>query len=187
MGKPQLIKNLVWIDLEMTGLDLLNDKIIEIAILVTDKNLNLLDDKGFEAVIGIDQDDIEKMNKEVVKMHTKNGLLDKCLQSNNRLEDVEQQALDYISQFVGRQESPLCGSTIATDRAFLWLKMPKLNEYLHYRNIDSSTLKQLHTIWTDQDSFVKATDDHTALNDIRNSINELKFYRKSFLKVRQDA
>ena len=180
--QKQTIKNLVWLDLEMTGLDLRKDKIIQVAVIVTDTQLNILDEKGFVKYIHIEQEDVDGMEDIVKEMHTKNGVIDKCLKSELTLEEVDKEVVEYISQYIGPKESPLCGNSIGTDRAFIKLNMPFLQKYMHYRNIDVSALKQLYAIWTDKDKYIKETDSHDALDDIKESIKELKYYKEHWLE-----
>lgn len=172
----QVIKNLVWIDIETTGLNLKKDKLIQIAVLVTDINLNLLDDKGYVGYVRITDEDISLMDDFVKDMHTKNGLIEICKRSKLSLEDIDRESTEYISKFVNVKEAPLCGNSIAFDRSFIEYHMPLLTDYLHYRNIDVSTVKQLSNIWKN-DVYKKVESTHEALDDIRQSIEELKYYR----------
>jgi oligoribonuclease len=181
MGK-QVIKNLVWLDLEMTGLDLRKDKIIQVAVIVTDTELNILDEKGFVRYIHIEDHDVEGMEEVVREMHTENGVIEKCLGSEYTLEDVDREVVEYISQFIGPKESPLCGSGIGTDKAFIRLYMPHLMEYIHYKTVDVSTLKTLNRMWS-VDVFEKNVDNHDALDDIREAIREMQYLRETILKI----
>ena len=178
----QTIKNLVWLDLEMTGLDLRKDKIIQVAVIVTDTQLNILDEKGFVKYIHIEQEDVEGMEDIVKEMHTKNGVIEKCLKSEVTLEGVDKEVVKYISQYIGPKESPLCGNGIGTDRAFIKLHMPLLQEYIHYRDLDVTTLKQLSNLWVGN-QYIKETDTHDALDDIRESIGELSYYKDKLLRI----
>jgi oligoribonuclease len=177
----QVINKLVWIDLEMTGLDLRKDKIIQIAVLITDTDLNILDENGYVAYANINQDDVDNMVDIVRDMHTKNGVIEKCLSSELSIEDLDRGAVEYISKFVSPKESPLCGSSIATDRMFIEYNMPLLRDFLHYRNIDVSTVKQLTTMWLGE-LHSKEVDTHDALDDIKESIKELQFYKEKVFK-----
>lgn len=172
----QVIDKLVWIDLEATGLHLKKDKIIEVAVLVTDTKLNLLDEKGYVGFVKITDEDVSLMDDTVRKMHTENGIIEMCKKSSLTLEDIDKGAVDYISQIVERKEAPLCGNSIAFDRAFIGYSMPLLSDYLHYRNIDVSTVKQLSQIWRN-DIYKKAGSTHEALDDIKQSIEELRYYK----------
>ncbi len=178
----QIINKLVWIDLEMTGLDIRKDRIIQIAILITDINLNILDENGFVAYANITQEDISNMKDIVKDMHSKNGVIDKCLNSELSIDDLDKGAVEYISKFVSPKESPLCGSSIATDRMFIEYNMPLLKDFLHYRNIDVSTVKQLITMWLDE-TYLKEIDTHDALDDIKESIKELRLYKERIFKI----
>jgi oligoribonuclease len=179
----QIVDKLVWIDLEATGLILKKDKIIQIAILVTDTQLNLLDEKGYVGFIHIEDEDIALMDDIVKEMHTKNGLIELCKKSSFTLEDVDKGAVDYVSKFVNKNEAPLCGNTIAFDRSFINYSMPLLADYLHYRNIDVSTIKQLNQIWGN-DVYKKREGTHEAMDDIRESIEELKYYKSKIFEIR---
>jgi len=173
----QTIKNLVWIDLEMTGLTIAKHKIMEIGVLVTDTNLNVLDEKGFVKYIHIDQHDVDDMSDVVKNMHTENGLIQKCLESDMDIKQADVETVEYIKQFVSEKESPLCGNSISIDRNFIEFNMPLLNSFLHWRNIDVSTLKQLYRLWKGTE-YVKPKGEHEALGDIKESIEELKFYKE---------
>jgi oligoribonuclease len=173
---PQTIEKLVWIDLETTGLSLKKDKIIEIAVLVTDTELNILDEDGYVGFVNIIDSDISLMDDIVKEMHTKNGVIEMCKKSSLTLEDIDKGALEYVSKFVNRREAPLCGSNIAFDRSFIEYHMPLLVNHLHYRNIDVSTVKQLNQIWMN-DVYKQGDSTHEALGDIRQSIEELRYYK----------
>ena len=172
------MKNLIWIDLETTGLILKKDKIIEIAILVTDTNLKILDKDGYVGFVKISQKDIDLMDKKVFKMHSKNGVIENCVKSKFTLEDIDRGSVTYLSKFVDENDSPLCGNNIFFDRAFIDYNMPLLSKLLHYRNIDVSTVKQLSQIWK-KDVYDKGDTTHEALDDIRGSIEEMKYYKKA--------
>jgi len=181
----QIIEKLVWIDLETTGLELKKDKIIEIAVLITDKDLNLLDSKGYTGYVGITEDDISLMRAFVKDMHTSNGLIEICKKSKLSLEDIDKQATEYISKFVKEKEAPICGNNIAFDRSFINYNMPLLSNYLHYRNIDVSTVKQLSMIWKG-DKYKKKDGRHEALDDIKKSIEELRYYKEGIFDKNHD-
>lgn len=172
--------NLVWVDLEMTGLDVNNDKIIEIATIVTDKDLNVVA-YGPVFAIGISQEDLESMSPTVRQMHTDNGLIQRCLASKTTLADAERLTLEFIKQHVDQGCSPLCGNSIGTDKMFMVQYMPKIISYLHYRMIDVSSIKVLNQLWNLGTQYQKNST-HLALDDIKESINELKFYRDTILK-----
>lgn len=173
---PQVTDKLVWIDLETTGLVLKKDKIIQIAVLITDTQLNLLDENGYVGFVNITDDDISLMDDTVKEMHSKNEVIEMCKKSSFTLEDIDKGAVEYISKYVKRKEAPLCGNNIAFDRSFIQYNMPFLSDYLHYRNIDVSTVKQVSQIWRD-DVYKKAESTHEALADIKQSIEELRYYK----------
>jgi len=172
--------NLVWIDCEMTGLDLARDALIELAVLVTDADLTVLGD-GVDVVIRPPAETIAAMGDFVRQMHTTSGLLDE-LADGVSLAEAEATAMAYITQYVPEAgKAPLCGNTISTDRAFLARDLPGLEGHLHYRNIDVSSLKELVRRWYPR-VFFKApekTGGHRALGDIRDSIAELRYYRQA--------
>ena len=173
----QSANNLIWLDLEMTGLVLEKDRIIEIATIVTDSTLNIL---ATGPVLAIHQSNrlIDNMDDWNSKQHTSSGLVERVKTSNFNEAEAEQQTLDFLAQYVPANASPLCGNSICTDRRFLYLHMPKLEAYFHYRNLDVSTLKILAQRWAPEvaNSFTK-TSQHLALEDIKDSIDELKHYR----------
>lgn len=170
---------LVWIDCEMTGLDPANDVLVELAVVVTDSELTLLDD-GLDIVISTDPGKLNGMEDVVREMHVASGLLDALGSATTTLEDAEQQALDYVRRFVSeRRKAPLCGNSIATDRMFLARYMPRLDDHLHYRMVDVSSIKELARRWYPRVYFnaPAKTGGHRALADIVDSINELRYYR----------
>lgn len=178
----QEIKHLVWIDCEFTGAHISKDHIMEIAILITDTNLNILDEKGFRGIVRLSAEEKERLSPWVAENLGANGLVDECLNSNTEMRDVEKAALEYLKRFVEPEKAPLCGNSIAYDRAFLEKDMRELSKFLHRRNIDVSTLKQLYGLWTKGEKFQKGHA-HLAMDDIKESIAELKFYKDNFLKV----
>jgi len=169
---------LVWIDLEMTGLDPDTDSIIEIATLVTDQELNVLAE-GPELAIRHPLERLEAMDDWNRSTHGKSGLWDRILASTVDTAQAEQQTLDFLAQWVPAGKSPICGNSICQDRRFLVRGMPRLERYFHYRNLDVSTLKELARRWNPSilNGFSKAGT-HTALSDIRESLAELAYYRK---------
>lgn len=172
---------LVWIDCEMTGLDLARDRLIEIAALVTDGELNVLGD-GVDVVIHTDEDALSGMIDIVAEMHTRSGLIDEVRASTIDLAEAEAMVLDYIKSHVPQAKTaPLAGNSIATDRGFLARDMPALDEYLHYRMIDVSSIKELCRRWYPKIYYGQPEKGlaHRALADIRESIRELQFYRRS--------
>lgn len=177
----QEIDKLVWIDLETTGLSLREDVIIQVAILVTDTNLNIVDENGYSGFVKITDKEVSLMDDIVLNMHTLNGVINSCKKSDKSLEQIDIESLEYISQFVEENKAPLCGNNISFDRQFIDYHMPLLSKHLHYRNIDVSTVKQLFNMWRD-DSYVKKESTHEALDDIRKSVEEMRYYmEKLFL------
>lgn len=175
--------NLIWIDLEMTGLDPDNDVIIEIATIVTDAELNILEEGPMLAIHWPDEV-LDRMDDWCKNQHGKSGLIDRLRASQVTLEDAEQQTLAFLSRYVPERSSPMCGNSICQDRRFLYRGMPKLERYFHYRNLDVSTLKELARRWSPEvfKSYVKQGS-HLALDDIRESIQELRHYREHFIKL----
>ncbi|HEV2885747.1 MAG TPA: oligoribonuclease [Jatrophihabitans sp.] len=170
---------LVWIDCEMTGLELGRDALIEIAVLVTDSELNVLDD-GLDIVIGCAGDVLETMVPFVQQMHETSGLTELVRRSTVTLGQAEQQVLDYIKRFVPEpRTAPLCGNSIATDRGFIIRDMPELDAHLHYRMIDVSSIKELARRWYRRVYFGQPAKGlaHRALADIHESVQELRYYR----------
>ncbi|MBQ0729175.1 MAG: oligoribonuclease [Oleispira antarctica] len=172
---------LVWMDLEMTGLDPEDNVIIEIATIITDDQLNIVAEGP---VIAVHQSDFElgKMDDWNVKTHNGSGLVERVKTSTVSMEDAEKQTIEFIAQFVKKGHSPLCGNSIHQDRRFLVKQMPLLEEFMHYRNIDVSTLKELAKRWKPAilPGFTKSGS-HKALDDILESIAEMKYYREHFL------
>jgi oligoribonuclease len=169
---------LVWIDCEMTGLEIGHDALIEIAALVTDDDLNVLGD-GVDVVIRPPDEALETMPEFVRTMHTTSGLLDE-LAAGITLEDAEAQVLAYIKQFVAEpNKAPLAGNSVGTDRAFIARDLPALEDFLHYRIIDVSSIKELARRWYPRVYYAAPAKNggHRALADIRESIAELKYYR----------
>ena len=174
--------NLVWIDCEMTGLDLGSDALIELAVLVTDPELNVLGD-GVDIVIKPPADALAQMSDFVTEMHRNSGLLE-LLPNGVTLAEAEAQALAYIRSHVPDvRKAPLAGNTIGTDRTFLARDMPELEGHVHYRNVDVSSLKELAKRWYPRIYFTAPTKsgNHRALADIRESIEELRYYREAML------
>ena len=170
---------LVWIDCEMTGLDLAIDELVEIAVIVTDFELNQLHE-GFQIVIKPDDSALQNMNDFVTKMHQSSGLLEE-IPAGVSLADAEFQTLEYIQRFVPEGKAPLAGNTIGTDRMFLAKYMPRVDRWLHYRNVDVSSVKELSRRWYPRAYFNAPAKDggHRALADIRESIRELAYYRQA--------
>lgn len=172
---------LVWVDCEMTGLDLGRDALIEVAVLVTDPDLNVLGD-GVDVVIHADEAVLATMPDVVREMHQKSGLTDEVRLSTVTLREAEDQVLDYVRRFVPEPRgAPLCGNSIATDRGFLARDMPRLDAHLHYRMIDVSSIKELCRRWYPRVYFGQPAKGlaHRALADIKESIRELEYYRRT--------
>ncbi|MGV0607198.1 oligoribonuclease [Mycolicibacterium sp. XJ1904] len=172
---------LVWIDCEMTGLDLKTDRLIEIAVLVTDADLNILGD-GIDVVIHTDDEALASMIPVVTEMHTRSGLIDEVKTSTVTVPEAEELVLDYIRTHVKQAKTaPLAGNSIATDRGFIARDMPKLDDYLHYRMIDVSSIKELCRRWYPRIYFGQPEKGlaHRALADIHESIRELQYYRRT--------
>jgi oligoribonuclease len=174
--------NLIWIDLEMTGLDPLKERIIEIATVVTDPNLNVLAE-GPSLVIQQPESLLVKMDDWNTNQHRKSGLTQRVLASDVSEADAMQQTLDFLSQWVTKGKSPMCGNSIGQDRRFLVRYMPELAEFFHYRNLDVSTLKELVQRWRPHlmGGFVKKGS-HLAMDDVYDSIAELAYYREVFIQ-----
>nr|VFK55411.1 MAG: oligoribonuclease [Candidatus Kentron sp. TUN] len=180
-------KNLIWIDLEMTGLDPNSNYIIEIATVITNPFLDILAEGP---VFAIHQPDeiLNGMDAWNTEQHGKSGLIDRVRCSTHHEAEAEQITLDFVSGYVGHGKSPMCGNSISLDRRFLIRYMPKLAEYFHYRNLDVSTLKELCKRWAPHvyQGFEKKNS-HLALDDVRESIEELKYYREHLFKPLQGA
>jgi oligoribonuclease len=172
---------LVWIDCEMTGLDLKADRLVEIAVLVTDADLNILGD-GIDVVIHAEDSVLSSMIPVVTEMHTRSGLIEEVRASTIDVATAEELVLDYIRTHVKQAKTaPLAGNSIATDRGFIARDMSKLDEYLHYRMIDVSSIKELCRRWYPRIYFGQPEKGlaHRALADIHESIRELKYYRRT--------
>ena len=170
---------LVWVDCEMTGLSVRTDKLIEIAALVTDSDLNILGE-GIDVVIHADDEALAAMPDVVVAMHAKSGLTDRVRESTITLEQAEQMVLEYVREHVPEANTaPLAGNSIATDRGFISRDMPILDAHLHYRMIDVSSIKELSRRWFPRAYFASPEKHggHRALADIRESVQELRYYR----------
>src|SRR3569623_252360 len=175
--------NLVWVDMEMTGLDPDKDRIIEIAVIVTDSNLNILGEGPVFAIHQPDQilDGMDAWNKGT---HGRSGLIERVKASSATETDAETALIDFLKRYVPSGKSPMCGNSICQDRRFMALGMPKLEAFFHYRNLDVSTLKELCRRWKPElvNGF-KKHQMHTALADITESIEELRYYREHFIKA----
>ncbi len=175
--------NLVWVDMEMTGLDPDSDRIIEVAVVVTDSNLNILAEGPVFAIHQSDEilDGMDAWNKGT---HGRSGLIERVKASTVSEADAESALIDFLKHFVPNGKSPMCGNTICQDRRFMVRGMPKLEAFFHYRNLDVSTLKELCKRWKPElASGFKKHQKHTALADIIESIEELRYYREHFIKA----
>jgi oligoribonuclease len=175
--------NLVWLDMEMTGLDPDNDRIIEVAVVVTDAELNILAEGPVFAIHQSDET-LDKMDNWNKGTHGKSGLIDRVKASTVSEAQAEEQLIAFLKQWVPANKSPMCGNSICQDRRFMARGMPKLEAFFHYRNLDVSTLKELCRRWKPElASGFKKHQKHTALADIVESIEELRYYREHFIKL----
>ena len=174
--------NLIWIDLEMTGLDTVQDEIIEIATLVTDSQLNVIAEGPMLAIHQPD-DLLDAMDEWNTRQHGKSGLTQRVKDSTLSAQDAERMTLEFLAEHVDAGASPMCGNSICQDRRFMARLMPELEEFFHYRNLDVSTLKELGIRWAPQVmAGYKKESSHLAMNDIKDSITELQYYRKHLFK-----
>lgn len=176
-------QNLIWVDLEMTGLEPETHKIIEIATIVTDSQLNILAE-GPVLAVNQPESELQKMDDWCTNTHTSSGLVERVRNSTITEEQAVDQTIEFLRQWVPEGKSPICGNSIGQDRRFLYKHMPRLESYFHYRYIDVSTLKELTRRWKPEvlDGFTKQGS-HLALDDIRESIAELKYYRSTIFSI----
>ena len=175
--------NLVWVDMEMTGLDPDNDRIIEVAVVVTDADLNVIAEGPVFAIHQSDET-LDKMDNWNKGTHGKSGLIDRVKASTVTEAQAEQELIAFLKQYVPANKSPMCGNSICQDRRFMARGMPKLEAFFHYRNLDVSTLKELCRRWKPElASGFKKHQKHTALAGIVESIEELRYYREHFIKL----
>jgi len=175
--------NLIWVDMEMTGLEPDRDVVIEIATIVTDSDLNTLAEGPVIAVHQSD-DRLEAMDEWNTTHHTRSGLVDRVRASTYNEERTAQETMVFLEQWVPQGASPMCGNTICQDRRFMARHLPQLEAYFHYRNLDVSTLKILMQRWRPElEAGFTKTGTHLALDDIRESINEMRYYREHFLRL----
>jgi oligoribonuclease len=172
---------LVWIDLEMTGLDPETDHILEIATLITDGDLNIIEE-GPEIVIHQPDAIVDGMNEWCVKQHGESGLTERVKNSTISLQEAEEETLKFIKKHTGRTKVPLCGNSIGQDRMFLLRYMPKITDQLHYRTVDVSSIKELAHRWYPSFKTFRKKATHRAMDDIRESLAELKHYREVLFK-----
>ncbi|MDR3442930.1 MAG: oligoribonuclease [Legionella sp.] len=179
--------NLIWIDLEMTGLDPIENRIIEIATVVTDPHLNIL---GEGPVFAVSQPKamLDGMDSWNTRQHGQSGLVQRVLDSAVDEAQAEQKTIDFLKQFVDKGKSPMCGNSVCQDRRFLYNYMPELAAFFHYRNLDVSTLKEMAIRWRPEllKGIVKESK-HLALDDIKDSIAELVYYRQHFINMSEVA
>ncbi|HIF9194434.1 TPA: oligoribonuclease [Photobacterium damselae] len=176
-------QNLIWIDLEMTGLDPETHKIIEIATIVTDAQLNILAE-GPVLAIHQPEEELAKMDDWCTTTHTNSGLVERIRQSKITEQEAVRQTIEFLEKWVPKGASPICGNSIGQDRRFLYKHMPELEAYFHYRYLDVSTIKELTRRWQPEvlNGFSKKGS-HLALDDIRDSIAELKYYRENIFTI----
>jgi oligoribonuclease len=175
--------NLIWVDMEMTGLDPDRDKVLEIAVVVTDKDLNVLAE-GPVLVVHQPDSVLDAMDDWNKNAHGKSGLIDKVKASALDEEAISTQLIDFLSRYVPARTSPLCGNSICQDRRFMARHLPRLEAFFHYRNLDVSTLKELARRWKpDIMSGFSKQGKHEALADIHESIDELRYYREHFIRL----
>ena len=172
--------NLIWIDLEMTGLDPEKERIIEIATLVTDSNLNILAE-GPNLVISQPIEFLEGMDEWNQNQHGVSGLIEEVKNSNVTSQIAEIETLEFVSKYVGEKVSPMCGNTVSHDRRFLSRYMPRLESYFNYRHIDVSSFKEVAVRWMNEAQVYEKKGSHRALGDIKESVAELKFYKDLFM------
>ncbi|MEH6813379.1 MAG: oligoribonuclease [Motiliproteus sp.] len=175
--------NLIWIDLEMTGLDPDNDLIIEIATLVTDAQLNVLAEGP---TVAVHQPDValDGMDEWCTRQHGKSGLTQRVRESRYTEAQAEQETIAFLQQHMAAGLSPMCGNSICQDRRFLYRYMPELEKFFHYRNLDVSSVKELARRWSPQVlKGVRKSGAHLAMDDIRDSVNELRHYKETFFKL----
>lgn len=175
--------NLIWLDLEMTGLEPSTDKVLEIATIVTDSELNILAE-GPEIAIYQPDEILDNMDEWCINQHGKSGLTERCRQSNISEQQACEMTIDFLKDYVPAGKSPMCGNSICQDRRFMHEHMLTLEQFFHYRNLDVSTIKELARRWQPEIlAGVKKKGTHLALDDIRESIDELKHYREFFFSV----
>lgn len=173
--------NLIWLDLEMTGLEPEQHVIVEIGVMVTDKDLNIIAEGPCFAIKHSEQI-LTTMDPWSQEQHGKSGLIDRCRMSKTSLSQAEDAVLEFLKLHCLEKTSPLCGNSIGQDRRFLYKYMPKLNNYFHYRNVDVSTIKELARRWYPAKQPPQKSTTHHVVDDIRDSIEELRFYRQQLFR-----
>lgn len=174
-------RNLIWLDLEMTGLNAFNDEILEIAVIVTGPQLEIVAE-GPSLVIQQPEEVLARMDQWNKKHHSESGLLREVRNSCIAYAEAEAQVLKFLERHAVAGKSPMCGNSICQDRRFLARLMPRLEKFFHYRNLDVSTLKELAVRWMPEAAITDKQNRHRALDDVRDSINELKHYRSHIMK-----
>ena len=174
--------NLIWIDLEMTGLNPDTDYIIEIATVITDAELEIIAE-GPVVAIQTDNAALLAMDEWNTTQHNKSGLVARIKDSQITCQDAESETLTFLRQYVPENTSPMCGNSICQDRRFMHRLMPELEQYFHYRNLDVSSFKELVQRWAPEKKQFSKNSSHLALNDIKDSIEELRFYRDNYLNI----
>ena len=172
--------NLIWIDLEMTGLDPETERIIEVATLVTDSDLNLIAE-GPNLIISQSKELLDSMDEWNQNQHGSSGLIQEVIKSDITEQIAEIETLDFISKYVREKASPMCGNTVSHDRRFLSKYMPRLEAYFNYRHIDVSSFKEVAVRWMNEAQVYEKKGSHRALGDIKESVEELRFYKKIFM------
>ena len=172
--------NLIWIDLEMTGLDPETERIIEVATLVTDSDLNLIAE-GPNLIISQSKELLDSMDEWNQNQHGSSGLIQEVIKSDITEQIAEIETLDFISKYVEEKVSPMCGNTVSHDRRFLSKYMPRLEAYFNYRHIDVSSFKEVAVRWMNEAQVYEKKGSHRALGDIKESLEELRFYKKLFM------
>ena len=177
MANQKSNQNLIWVDLEMTGLDPEKERIIEIATIITDTNLNIVAE-GPNLIIHQPKELIANMDEWNTNQHGSTGLIKAVHESSVTEQEAEMRTLEFISKFVGHKRSPMCGNTVSHDRRFLAKYMPGVESYFHYRHIDVSSVKELISRWMNDAQTYDKQGSHRAKDDILESINELKLYKR---------
>lgn len=177
---------LVWIDLEMSGLDWKNDVILEAAVVITDANLNVIA-QGPNLIINQPDEILDNMNPWCMEVHGKSGLIESSKKSTITLEQAEDTILTFLKLHCEKNNAALCGNTVWFDKLFLQKDMPQIIDFLHYRIVDVTAFKIMLAQWAGKDILFKKNNTHRALDDIMESIAELKFYKEHFIKIPDDA